>query len=39
MVFYTWQECKALNIEAGGWEVALVTKWRHDKKKMIGINI
>ena len=32
MVFCTCQECKALNIEAGGREVA-VTKWRHDKKE------
>jgi hypothetical protein len=33
MVFCTCQECKALNIEAGGREVAPVTKWRHDKKE------
>lgn len=33
MVFCTCQECKALNIEAGGREVAPVTKWRHEKKE------
>ena len=33
MVFCTCQECKALNIEASGREVAPVTKWRHDKKE------
>ena len=33
MVFCTCQECKALNIEVGGWEVAPVTKWRHNKKE------
>ena len=33
MVFCTCQECRALNIEAGGREVAPVTKWRHDKKE------
>ena len=33
MVFCTCQECKALNIEAGGREVAPVTKWRHNKKE------
>ena len=33
MVFCTCQECNALNIEAGGREVAPVTKWRHDKKE------
>ena len=33
MVFCTCQECKALNTEAGGREVAPVTKWRHDKKE------
>ena len=33
MVFCTCQECKALNIEAGGREVAPVTKWRHDRKE------
>ena len=33
MVFCTCQECKALNIETGGQEVAPVTKWRHDKKE------
>ena len=33
MVFCTCQECKALNIEASGREVAPVTKWRHNKKE------
>lgn len=33
MVFCTCQECKALNIEAGGREVSSVTKWRHNKKE------
>jgi hypothetical protein len=33
MVFCTCQECKALNIESGGREVAPVTKWRHNKKE------
>lgn len=33
MVFCTCQECKALNVEAGGREVAPVTKWRHEKKE------
>lgn len=33
MVFCTCQECKALNIEAGGREVSASTKWRHDKKE------
>jgi len=33
MVFCTCQECKTLNVEAGGREVSSVTKWRHDKKE------
>jgi hypothetical protein len=33
MVFCTCQECKALNIEASGREVASTTKWRHNKKE------
>ena len=33
MVFCTCQECKSLNVEAGGREVASVTKWRHNKKE------
>ena len=33
MVFCTCQECKALYIEAGGREVASVTKWRHERKE------
>jgi hypothetical protein len=33
MVFCTCQECKVLNIEAGGREVSSVTKWRHDRKE------
>ena len=33
MVFCMCETCKALNIEAGGREVAPVTKWRHDKKE------
>ena len=33
MVFCTCETCKALNIEAGGREVAPVTKWRHNKKE------
>ena len=33
MVFCTCETCKALNIKAGSWEVAPVTKWRHDKKE------
>jgi hypothetical protein len=33
MVFCTCQECKALNIVAGGREVSTVTKWRHNKKE------
>ena len=32
MVFCTCQQCKALNIEAGGQEVSPVTKWRHERK-------
>ena len=33
MVFCICQECKALNPEVGGREVAPVTKWRHGKKE------
>jgi hypothetical protein len=33
MVFCICPECKALNIEAGGREVAPATKWRHEKKE------
>jgi hypothetical protein len=33
MVFCKCQECKALNIVAGGREVSTVTKWRHNKKE------
>jgi hypothetical protein len=33
MVFCSCQECRALNIEAGGREVGTVTKWRHNKKE------
>lgn len=33
MVFCTCQECKALNVEAGGREVAPASKWRHEKKE------
>jgi hypothetical protein len=32
MVFCTCQQCKALNIEAGGQEVSPVTRWRHEKR-------
>ena len=38
MVFCTCQECKALNVEAGGREVSSITKWRHDKKENIWYN-
>jgi len=27
------QECKALNVEAGGREVSTSTKWRHDQRE------
>jgi hypothetical protein len=33
MVFCACQECKALNIEAGGREVSTSTKWRHDQRE------
>ena len=33
MVFCSCQECKALNIEAGGQEVSTTTKWRHDQRE------
>ena len=39
MVFCTCETCKALNIEAGGREVAPVTNGDMIKKKMIGITI
>jgi hypothetical protein len=33
MVFCTCQECKVLNIEAGGREVSDTTRWRHIQKE------